>query len=70
MTTQLAEVKWLCLQAFSKTLVQNKAQYMSLLKAFRKIIKSTERKLGLEVLKKMNTSIAMTSIVFNIFHDQ
>ena len=67
---QLAEVKWLCLQAFRNTLKQNKAQYTKLLKAIRKIIKSTERKLGPEVLEKIKTSMKMTSIVFNIFHDQ
>ena len=69
MIIQLAELKWLCLQAFSKKLERKRAQYMSLLKGIRQLVKSTERKLRPEQLEKMKTSVAMTSIVFNIFHD-
>ena len=43
---------------------------MSLLKGIQKLIKSAEKKLGPELLEKMKTNVAMTSVVFNIFHDQ
>ena len=70
MIIQLAELKWLCLQAFRKKLERKRAQYISLLKGIRKLIKSAERKLRPELLERMKTSVAMTSVVFNIFHDQ